>query len=100
MRNLRHAVVLFAFASLLASCAPAANPLAGMATASGAPAGFWLGLWHGLIVWVTFVISLFDPGVGVYELHNAGWPYDLGFVLGAGCLHGFGAGRCRRRERG
>ena len=84
----------------LASCAPGGNPLAGQATAGQGLAGFWLGLWHGLIVWVTFVWSLFDPSVSVYEVQNTGWSYNLGFVIGAACLHGGGgAGACRRRRR-
>jgi hypothetical protein len=84
----------------LAGCAPGPNPLAEQATTGQAAAGFWLGLWHGFIVWVTFVWSLFDPAVSVYEVHNAGWSYDLGFVIGAACLHGGGgAGACRRRRR-
>ena len=46
-------------------------------------AGFWLGLWHGLIVPVTFVVSLFTDSVSVYEVRNVGGWYDAGFVLGA-----------------
>lgn len=95
------ACILVGCAASLIGCAPAGNPLTGTAAAEGTPvAGFWLGLWQGLIVWVTFVISLFDPNVGVYEVHNSGWPYNLGFVIGAACLHGSGgAGICRRSRR-
>ena len=45
-------------------------------------AGFWAGLWHGMIVVVTFIISLFTDSVGIYEINNSGVWYDLGFVLG------------------
>jgi hypothetical protein len=45
-------------------------------------AGFWLGLWHGLITPVTFVISLFTDHVNIYEVHNNGNWYDFGYVLG------------------
>jgi hypothetical protein len=62
------------------------------------PAGFWLGLWHGIIIWITFFWSLFDANVSVYEVHNSGWAYNLGFVLGAATLHG-GAGRARKVVR-
>ncbi len=47
------------------------------------PAGFWAGLWHGLICWITFIVSLFTSRIGMYEVNNAGRLYDLGFLLGA-----------------
>jgi len=46
------------------------------------PPGFWAGLWHGLILPVDFVISLFDSDVGIYSVNNNGHWYDFGFVLG------------------
>ena len=46
------------------------------------PAGFWASLWHGLIIIVTFVISLFTDSVGVYEVNNSGGWYNFGFVFG------------------
>ncbi len=55
------------------------------------PAGFWAGLWHGLICCVTFVIGLFHEHVRIYEFNNTGHLYDLGFVLGAAIAFG-GAG--------
>ena len=67
---------------LLGGCA--AGP-AEVSEAAGV-AGFFTGLWHGLILPVTFVVSLFTDTVGVYDVHNAGHLYDLGFVLGAGGL--------------
>jgi hypothetical protein len=45
-------------------------------------AGFWSGLWHGLICIITFIISLFSENVGIYEVNNTGGWYDFGFVLG------------------
>jgi len=47
------------------------------------PAGFWIGLWHGLICPITFIVSLFKPGVRMYETNNRGRLYDFGFLLGA-----------------
>ena len=58
------------------------------------PAGFWAGLWHGLICLITFIVSLFKEGVNIYEANNAGPLYDLGFVLGALLAFGCG-GSCR-----
>ncbi|MDX8034918.1 hypothetical protein SK803_32280 [Lentzea sp. BCCO 10_0856] len=50
-------------------------------------AGFWKGLWHGLIYPVTFFISLFTDNVNIYEVRNNGNWYDFGFVAGIGLLH-------------
>jgi hypothetical protein len=47
------------------------------------PAGFWAGLWHGLICPFTFIVSLFTPAVRIYEVHNRGRLYDFGFLIGA-----------------
>ena len=45
-------------------------------------ANFWAGLWHGIIIIITFIVSLFTREVGIYEFNNNGWPYNLGFLLG------------------
>ena len=83
---------------VLAACAPGANPDVGLAAPDGDVAGFWLGLWHGIIAPITFVISLFTDNVNLYEVHNNGNWYDFGFVLGAGILFGGGFGGSRRRR--
>ncbi len=85
---------------LLASCAPGPNELASAVNAQGKVAGFWLGLWHGLIVLVTFVISLFSKNVQLYEVHNNGACYNAGFLLGA-CmsLGGGGHGSAQRQRK-
>lgn len=64
---------------LLTSCAAGPNTAAG---AGDDPAGFWPGLWHGIIAPVTFVISLFTNNVNLYEVNNNGNWYDFGFFLG------------------
>jgi len=46
------------------------------------PAGFWYGLWHGMISFITLIIHIFNPDVAVYEIHNTGGWYDFGFLLG------------------
>lgn len=48
------------------------------------PAGFWAGLWHGMIAPLIFWVSLFRDGVRVYESNNKGRWYDFGFLLGVG----------------
>jgi len=79
---------------LLAGCAAAANDAVGTGTQSG----FWLGLWHGSISPITFVISLFNDHVAIYEVHNSGHWYDFGFVLGASIAFS-SAARSGRRSR-
>lgn len=85
---------------LLSACAAGANPDVGTA-APGAeqPAGFWLGLWHGVILPVTWIVSLFTDTVTPYEVFNNGNWYDVGFVLGISIVFGgpFGARRAGRR---
>src|SRR5512133_3785683 len=86
---------------LLAGCAAGANDVVGTPAADGDVAGFWLGLWHGAIAPITFVISLFTDSVNVYEVHNSGNWYDVGFILGLFCSIGGGAGgggAARRRR--
>ena len=72
------------FVLLLSSCAPGPNRLAKTPNAEGEVAGFWLGVWHGLIAPITFIVSIFSDKVGIYDVHNSGGWYNFGFVLGAG----------------
>jgi len=96
--NLPALVLLLALLVLSQACAPGPNRLAGTADGDGRVAGFWSGLWHGLIAPVTFVISIFSTKVSIYEVHNSGGWYDFGFVLGAGLfLSGGILGRRKRR---
>ena len=81
----------------ITSCAPGPNVQEGVVQ-GGEIAGFWLGLWHGVIAPITFVISLFSDTVNVYEIHNNGNWYNLGFVLGAGVLLGGGGAGSRGRK--
>jgi hypothetical protein len=52
------------------------------------PAGFWAGLWHGIIAPIVFFVSLFADGVRIYETNNNGLWYDFGFLLGIGACAG------------
>ena len=67
---------------LIAGCAAGPNPSANVVPADGELAGFWLGVWHGMIAPITFIISLFKPNVHFYEVHNNGNIYNLGFMFG------------------
>ena len=84
---MKHRVILLLAVILvlsLAACAPGPNRLAKTPDGEGKIAGFWLGLWHGLIAPVTFIVSVFSSKVGIYAVHNSGSWYNFGFVLGAG----------------
>jgi len=82
----------------LASCAAGPNTQRSVADAGGHVAGFWLGLWQGMIAPITFIISLFTNHVNVYEIHNNGNWYNFGFALGAGILFSGGAAGTRKRR--
>jgi hypothetical protein len=51
--------------------------------------GFWLGLWHGFIAPIAFIISLFPNDLRIYAFPNVGLWYDFGFMLG---ISGFSGG--------
>lgn len=91
-------VLIFVFSS----CTAGPNELEKTPNKKGKIAGFWKGLWHGLIAPITFIVSIFTKNVRFYEVHNSGFWYNFGFVLGAGLfLSGgiLGKGRARRRKR-
>ena len=97
---------LFLLAALLAvvlaalgGCAPGPNELQGSASTTGVVAGFWRGLWNGIIAPITFIISLFTRSVQVYDVHNNGGWYNFGFILGLMLIFGGGAGSARGRRR-
>ncbi|MGO9308068.1 MAG: hypothetical protein ACLQDL_03480 [Spirochaetia bacterium] len=83
----------------LAGCAPGINELSNVPSQTGIVAGFWRGLWNGVISPVTFIISLFDKGVQMYDVHNNGAWYNFGFFIGITALFGGGAGSARRARR-
>ena len=92
-------VAVLALALVLSACAPGPNTAEKTAAADGHTAGFFLGLWHGFISPVTFVISIFTKNVRLYEVHNNGTWYNFGFVLGAGLfLSGGILGRKKKRS--
>jgi hypothetical protein len=94
-------LTLFVIATLLlaAGCAspeaiePCLNP--------GESDGFLMGILHGFIAPVTFIISFFVNDVAMYAVNNSGWFYDLGFLIGIGGFNGgvFKSSRRRRRKR-
>lgn len=79
----RYASWLAFAAILLAGCA-AGDPR----FTNAAPAGFWWGIWHGVISFVTLIVGIFDSSVKVYEVDNTGGWYDFGFLIGVTLLWG------------
>ena len=75
---------------LVAACAATQ---AADAVAPQAP-GFLLGLWHGFIFPVAWVVSLFVSQVAVYAVPNNGGWYDFGYFLGI-VVFGVGARKSR-----
>ncbi|MFT3891651.1 MAG: hypothetical protein QM730_08475 [Anaerolineales bacterium] len=62
--------------------APGVNPEMNQPDAAGRIFNFLGGLWHGIIAAGTLFISFFNPAVQMYEVHNDGAGYNLGFLLG------------------
>ena len=82
---------------LLAGCAAGTNPTVDTPDVDGKSAGFWSGLWHGVISPITFIISLFSDNVNIYEVYNSGNWYDFGFMFGV-CLIFSGGARAAKRK--
>ncbi len=84
---------------LLAGCAAGTNPTVDIPNIAGKSAGFWSGLWHGVISPITFIISLFSDNVNVYEVYNSGNWYDFGFMFGVSLIFGGGARAAKRKSK-
>ena len=50
--------------------------------AEGNSAGFGAGLAHGFLSVVALAVSLFNKSINVYEIHNTGFGYNAGFIMG------------------
>lgn len=60
---------------------PGVNPLVNEPGTNGV-AGVVQGLWHGIIAPVTLLLSFFNESIQMYEVHNNGSEYNLGYLLG------------------
>ncbi|MCX6167791.1 MAG: hypothetical protein NTX65_00505 [Ignavibacteriales bacterium] len=61
--------------------------------------GFWYGLWHGMIMPISFIISLFNNQVAVYAVYNNGVWYNFGFLLGLSMSIGGGSSASTRKAK-
>ncbi len=91
-------IIALSFAAV--SCTAGPNQMVNVPDEEGQIAGFWKGLWHGLISPITFIISLFSDTIHVYEVHNNGGWYNFGFLLGASITFGgSGGGAASSRKK-
>ena len=91
-------LVLALLLNFLAGCAPGVNQSMGTANEHDVVAGFWLGLWHGVIAPFAFVVSLFKS-VSIYEVHNNGAWYNFGYLFGLACFWGGGGNQAARYRK-
>jgi hypothetical protein len=78
---------------------PGPNPLLNKTDARNQISGILLGIWHGVISPITLIVSFVNPNVQMYEVHNDGGPYNLGFLFGIAIIFlilGLSAGSRRR----
>jgi hypothetical protein len=61
---------------------PGPNPELNKADESGLVAGLVIGLWHGLIAPIMLIGSFFNPTMQIYEVHNNGLEYNIGYLIG------------------
>ena len=85
-------------AMLVSSCFAEQSRIGGFGT--GERPGFLLGLWHGFIAPIGFIVSLFSEKIRIYAVPNTGKWYDFGFMLGiSGFSGGIFAGSRKRSVR-
>lgn len=102
--RLRGSIGRFLALAPLLTLAACATQVASTVSSAPTTPGFLLGLWHGFIFPVAWVLSLVMPDVAVYAVPNTGGWYDFGYFLGI-VVFGVGARKGRtvyvtRRVRG
>ncbi len=85
-------ILIVALMFSLSACLPGD----GSATAADT-AGFFWGIWHGWMAPVSLIFSLFNRTIRIYEVHNSGLGYDLGFYMAI--ISGFGGLSLARRKK-
>jgi hypothetical protein len=92
MNRTAKTLALIATALAVAGCVAMEAPSAVQPTAPG----FLLGVWHGFIFPLAFLVSLFTDKMAVYAVPNNGHWYDFGYFVGI-CFLGVGARSSKRR---
>jgi len=84
---------------LMSACLAGPNRLEQVPDNEGEVAGFLMGLWHGLLSPISFIISVFSRNIRFYEVHNNGLWYNFGFVLGAGLFFSGGILGSKKKKK-
>lgn len=90
--NPMRAFTILGLALVLAACVAQQSS---SAITPAAP-GFMLGMWHGFIFPVAFIVSIFTDQISVYAVPNSGTWYNAGYFVGIVFL-GVGARSSKRR---
>ena len=77
-------IILFAIICLAMFMSGCADSVDFSQAQNVVPVGFLYGLWHGTILPISWLISLFSDNVAIYAIYNNGGWYDFGFILGCG----------------
>jgi hypothetical protein len=96
MKNIRFIVILFVLLVLVMLLVSGCVPGDGKANPEN-KAGFFWGIWHGWVAPVSLIISLFNRAIRIYEVHNSGWWYDLGYYMAV--ISGFGGLALFRKKK-
>lgn len=99
MKNIWIALLLILVLFSITGCAASPNEMVSTANDEGEVAGFWMGLWQGIIAPFAFIVSLFNHNVGIYEIHNNGGWYNFGYLIGLTIIFGGSGGGAGRRSR-
>lgn len=94
--KLMYSVLILATVFLMSSCTAEVTPI--NECIQREPFGFWYGVWHGMIMPITLIISFFSDTVTIYEISNNGGWYNTGFVIGTSLLSGGGATASSKRN--
>jgi len=86
------AVVILLLCLSLSGCMPGDGK-----NSAEKPAGFFWGVWHGWIAPISLIGSIFNRSLSIYETHNSGFWYNLGYYMAV--ISGFGALSLSRRRR-
>lgn len=101
MINRKHifsTITIVILVSTVLSCTAGSNDLIDTVNTEGYLAGFLRGLWHGFTLLFTFIISLFNKNVSIYEVHNSGALYNLGYLIGVSIFFS-GSGHAGKKAR-
>ncbi len=59
-------------------------------------AGFFWGIWHGWIAPISLIVSFFKDHIGIYEVNNNGFWYNLAYYIAV--ISGFGSISLTRKK--